>query len=358
MALPKVGIVLVNYRDYARRFLVECRDSLRAQNYPHDLMRIYIVDNASSEETRNFLRQTFPEAEVIARLDGNYAAANNRGIERARANGCHFFVIANMDTVFHPDWLKELVLAMQNNPRAGIAQSKILLYPKNSQTEERPLINSTGNLLHYLGFGFTQDYRRPDYNIEGYPVISGYASGCSFIIRREVLDKIGGYNEEYYMYHDDIELSWRAKLAGWTIILAPRSVVYHKYEFSRSIRMLYYMERNRHLVMFHFYRWRTLALILPAWLVMELGMWLYALWGGWLGVKARAMGYFLRPSVWFKIAKTRCQSNKWRCLADKDILATMVGRVEFQEINNPLLKYLGNPFLDWYGRVIKKLISW
>ena len=68
--------------------------------------------------------------------------------------------------------------------------------------------------------------------------------GSSFAVKKAVLDKIGGYNEEYYMYHDDLEMGWKAKLAGYKIVLAPKSVCYHKYGFSRSIKMVYYMKRT------------------------------------------------------------------------------------------------------------------
>src|SRR3989344_304337 len=116
----KIGIILVNYKEYARRFLAECRDSLRAQNYQKELIRVYIVDNASSDESFNYLKKNYPEAKVIARPDGNYAAANNAGIKAAIEDGCEYFVIANMDTKFDPDWLVELAKAIESDPEIGI----------------------------------------------------------------------------------------------------------------------------------------------------------------------------------------------------------------------------------------------
>mgnify|MGYP001608715920 CR=1 FL=1 len=235
----KVAIILVNYKDYVNRFLGECRDSLRAQNYPKDSCIIYIVDNASSDESVKYIKENYPEAKIIPRLDGNYAAANNAGIKEGIKDGCEYFVIANMDTKFDADWLSELIKAIASDPIIGIAQSKMLLYPKNEEEWKTPKINSMGNIMHFLCFGFTSYYNEIDRKIEGLPEIKGYASGCSFITKKEVLDKIGGYNEEYYMYHDDIEMSWKTKLAGYKIVLAPKSVMYHKYEFGRSICMLY-----------------------------------------------------------------------------------------------------------------------
>ncbi|MBI4812018.1 glycosyltransferase family 2 protein [Candidatus Falkowbacteria bacterium] len=378
----KVAVILVNYKDYARHFLEECRDSLRAQNYPKESYAVYIIDNDSSKETREYLKETYPEAIIIPRSDGlpagqtgNYAAANNVGIKRGREDGCELFIIANMDTKFDPAWLSELVKAAKSDARAGIAQSKILLYPKTEEERKRPKINSLGNIIHYLGFGFTSCYGEEEKSPlpfphpvrdrlfnkggkNGYPEIKGYASGCSFLIKKEVLDKIGGYNEEFYMYHDDMEISWKTKLAGYKIILAPASVAYHKYDFDRSIQMLYYMERNRYLAIFIFYRLPTLFLILPAAIFMEAGMLFYSLVGGWFKTKIKIYGYFLKRESWKRILKARKESAAIRKVGDNKIADDFSGRVLFQEISNPILKYFANPILDIYWRVAKRFIFW
>jgi len=349
----KVGVVLVNYKDYAQKFLAECRDSLRTQSYPD--FSVYIVDNASSEETREYLKKTYPEAVVIPRQDGNYAAANNAGIKRAREDGCEYLVIANMDTKFDPDWLTELVKAWEDADNPGMVQSKIMLCPKK---EEKAKINSLGNIQHFLGFGFTNGYLQEDREVKGLPEIKGYASGCAFLTSREVIEKIGEYDEEYWMYHDDLEIGWRAKLAGYKIYLAPRSVVYHKYEFGRSVRMLYYMERNRFLALLHYYKWLTIFLVLPALVAMDLGMIAYSIPGKWFLTKMRANLYFLKPSTWVKIIKKRSQVKKLRKVKDKEIVKDFAGKVMFQEIENPVLKYIANPIFNFYWKLVKKFITW
>ncbi|MBT4277255.1 glycosyltransferase family 2 protein [Candidatus Falkowbacteria bacterium] len=353
--MKKTGIILINYKDYAKKFLKECRDSLREQGYS-DFM-VYIVDNASSQESQNYLKEIYPETIIIPRDNGNYAAANNAGIKKAIEDGCEYFVVANMDTKFQKDWLKELVGAIKNNSKIGMAQSKMLLYPKNKDEWNSPKINSLGNVMHFLGFGFTDSYGKQDKDMNGLPEIKGYASGCSFITRKDVIDKIGFYDEEYYMYHDDIEMGWRAKLAGYKIVLAPKSIMYHKYEFSRSVRMLYYMERNRYLVMLHYYSLLTLLLFLPAILAMELGMIFYSIVNGWFKIKLKANIYFLKPSSWQKIFKKRKQINKIRRVKDKEIIKNFEGRVLFQEIDNPVLKYIANPMFNIYLRVVKKIYA-
>ncbi|MCD4693930.1 glycosyltransferase family 2 protein [bacterium] len=350
----KVGIILVNYKDYARKFLTECRDSLKLQSYSDFI--VYIVDNASSDDSFKYLSEIYGEAKIIKRKDGNYAAANNTGIKRAREDVCDYFVIANMDTRFDKNWLGELVKAIEMKKDAGMVQSKVLIYSKGEDKDVK--INSLGNIQHFLGFGFTSGYGKKDKNIEELKEIKGYASGCSFIISREVFDKIGEYDEEYWMYHDDLEMGWRARLAGFKIYLAPKSIVYHKYEFGRSIKMLYYMERNRYLSIFHYYSLLTLILILPALFIMELGMIVYSVPGKWFKTKMRANFYFLKPSTWFKIIKKRKRINKIRKIKDREVVQFFSGKVLFQEIDNPVLKYIANPVLSLYWVIVKKIIFW
>ena len=352
----KAGVILVNYKDYVNKFLAECRDSLKRQSYPD--FNVYIVDNASSEESRQYIRDNYPEAIVIPRSDGSYTAANNAGIKKAREDGCRYLVIANMDTRFEPNWLEELVQGFRAKPDAGFVQSKMLLYPADKEEWQHPKINSLGNIMNFLGFGFTSAYREKDRQVEETPQIKGYASGTSFITSGEVIDDIGYYDEEYWMYHDDIEMSWRVKLAGYKIYLAPRSVVYHKYEFGRSIRMLYYMERNRYLAVFHYYRCPTILIILPALLAMELGMILYSIPGRWFLIKMKADAYFLNPKNWVKIYKKRKRVQKLRKKKDREVVLPFEGRVLFQEIDNPVLRYIANPMFDLYWRSVKKLIFW
>jgi len=345
----RVGIVLVNYKDYAERFLGECWDSLMAQDFSLELFEVIIVDNCTSKDSVDFLNK-FSRAVIVPRTDGNYAAANNAGINKARELGCELFVMANMDTVFERGWLRELVAAVESDEKIGIAQSKILLY-------KEARINSLGNHLHYLGFGFTDGYGLPDRDIAGWPEIAGYASGCSLIIKKEVLDKIGGYIEYYYMYHDDIELGWKTKLAGYKIVLAPRSIVYHKYEFSRSMRMLYYMERNRYIAVLTFYELKTLLLIMPALIVMDLGMLIFSIFNKWFKIKLSVYGYFLRPSSWRKISNERKKIKNVRKVKDGEIIKNFVGKVLFQEIDNPVLRHIANPFFDWYWQAVKILLK-
>ena len=358
--MEKAAIILVNYKDYAERFLMECRDSLRNQTYPKEDYQVYIIDNAASSKSRNFLENCFPEAKVLPREDGNYSAANNLGIKKAREDGFKNFIVANMDTKFDEHWLEELIKAVNSDERIGLAQSKILLYPKNGKEWNEPLINSLGNALHYLGFGYTSGYgkKNSDFPESEITDIAGYASGCSLAIKNEVLDKIGLYDEEYYMYHDDIELGWRVRLAGYRLVLAPASIVYHKYEFLRSLRMFYYMERNRYIAIFSFYRLATLFLLLPMLLFMDGALWFYSVINGQFLIKFKVWRYFFKITTWRHIFTVRKKVRKYRKLNDREILKNLTGKILFQEVANPLLKNVANPLNELYLKLIRRVVFW
>ena len=349
----KVAIILINYHDYAERFLKDCRNSLRQQSYKN--FQVYIVDNDASEASLNYLKENYKEAKLLQRSDGNYAAAENLGFKQAIKDGADYLVALNMDTIVEVNWLQELVSALELNPGAGMAQSKILLQPKDDKEKENPKINSFGNVFHFLGFGFTQGYNQPDKDISGYPLIKGYVSGCSFIIRQEIFNQVGGLNEDFYMYHDDVELSLKVKLAGHELILAPHSRVFHKYEFSRSIKMFYYMERNRHLLLFIFASYRYLLLISPLLILMNISMLIFSLFNGSTKQVLKSYLYFLNPINIDKIKQNRSLIKKNK-KTFADLTKDFEAKIKFQEIENPILKYIANPLMSCYWLVIKRFI--
>ena len=392
---PKVGIILINYKTYAKRFLEDCRDSMRKLDYPREKYVVYIVDNATTPETEAYLHEVYPEAVVLPNKENSgWGGGNNRGIEQAFKDGCEDIVFSNMDVIVHGGWLKELVeaaysdvihnppqpsLKVREGDRAvpprrvrggrgsydnspiGIVQSKLLLWPIGKDGIQR--INSIGNQLHFLGFGFAGGNGLPAETVDrelstvNYPDIP-YASGASMYVKREIFEKVGLCNPDFFMYHDDIEFCLKAKLAGYRVVLAPRSIMWHKYEFGRSILQVYYMERNRLLTMLQFYKLPTLLLVSPMFFVMELGLLGASIAGRYAKPKLRGWGYFLKPSSWRKLCAERRRIQALRTMSDRQLMADFTGKVIHQEIMNPVLKYVANPVMNAYWTVAKKLMFW
>lgn len=352
--MPKVAVILINYKDYAKKYLPECIASLRVQSYPKDSFKIFIVDNATTPETEKYLREIAPEAEIILEeKNTGFALGNNLAIEKALRANCDYIVLFNMDTIAEPQWLSELVAAAEVDKNIGAAQSLIRLHPETDK------INSLGNQLHFLGFGFCEGYGIEKSKIQKSKSKSFfYASGASVLYPAEVLKKVGLFDPEFFMYHEDTDLSWRIRQAGYRIVLAEKSVMYHKYQFSRSILQFYYMERNRLIMLFENFHLGTLILIFPAFFVMEFGMLFYAALRGLFMTKLKAYGYFFHFKNWRRMIKNKKSKAKLRKVSDRELAKLVVGKLEFQEIANPILKYFVNPVLNIYWRVVRNLIFW
>ncbi len=388
--MPKVAIILINYKDYAKKYLPGCIASLRQQSYPKDSFKIFIVDNATSAETVEYLKKTAPEAEIIAEdRNTGFALGNNLAMHRAIEAGYDYVVLFNMDTIADERWLEELVKEAEKIKEAekkvvnsfsldfcdrenltkremdqcnkgnklvksiGAVQSLILLHP---QTDK---INSLGNQLHFLGFGFCQGYGKKITNDKLQMTNNFfYASGAAVLYPVKALREVGLFDPEFFMYHEDTDLSWRLRQAGYEIVLAPKSVMWHKYQFSRSILQFYYMERNRMIMMFENYRLGTLFLILPAFFAMEIGQLGYALLRGLFWTKLKVYGYFLKPKNWVRMVKNKRRKARLRKVGDRQLAKLIVGKLEFQEIANPVLKYLVNPVFNLYWKIIRQLIFW
>jgi hypothetical protein len=352
--IPRVAVILINYKDYAKKYLDDCIASLGRQSYPKDSFKVFIVDNATSSETQDFLKTMAPEAEIIPnQKNDGFAEGNNLVIRRAIEANYEYIVLFNMDTLADPDWLSELVATAEKNPQAGAVQSLILLHPETDK------INSLGNQLHFLGFGFCEGYGE---NISKFKTQNSkpffYASGASVLYPAKVLREVGLFDPEFFMYHEDTDLSWRIRQAGYEVALAPKSKMWHKYEFSRSMMQFYYMERNRMIMLFENYRLGTLLLIFLPFLIMELGMLGYSMIRGMFWTKIKAYGYFLRPKNWARMIRNKRTKANLRKVSDRELAKLIVGKLEFQEIANPILKYLVNPILNIYWRVVRHLIFW
>ena len=346
-ARSKVAIAIVSYNSAGK--LPDCLASLGKMNYPPELLDVILVDNNSSDQCSALAQELYPAIRVIKNsANRGFAGANNQAYELAKSLGVKYLALLNDDTIVDENWLNELLAVMEDDPRVGAAQAKLLLYP------ETQLLNSYGNALTFLGFGYCNDYRRPD---KSGPIIeTAYPSGAAVALRLSALEEIGLFDEALFMYHEDVDLGWRLRLCGYKIIMNPRSIVYHKYSFAKAAYKYYHMERNRQIVALKNYRWATLLIFFPAWLVMEVGIMLFALKNGWLKEKLRGYGWILKNAG--KIIAARRAIQGERVVSDRQILRLFVSGIKFQDVDNPLLKYLANPLMSAYFHLARLIIFW
>ncbi len=212
---PRASIIIPNWNGL--RLLRPCLDALRAQTLAE--REVIVVDNASTDGSAEVLAAEYPEVRVL-RLPRNlgYAGGCNAGIRSARGS---VLVLLNNDTEVEPDWLAELLAALDRHPRAGAAASRMMSWA------DRSVVNAAGDLFHANGLpdsrGVWQPYG-PPWDEE---VLVFGASGGAAAYRREMLDDTGLLDERLFMYCEDVDLAWRAQLLGWGTVYAPRAVVYH-----------------------------------------------------------------------------------------------------------------------------------
>jgi hypothetical protein len=155
-------------------------------------------------------------------------------------------------------------------------------------------INTAGNVVHYLGFGWAGGLDAPVASVEQEPHPVGFGSGAALVVRRSAWREEGGFDPRYWMYGEDLDLCLRLRLAGWEIGVVPAARVAHEYAFTKGDYKWFYLERNRWWTVLSAYPGSLLALLAPALAAFELVL-LAAAWrGGWLRPKLRAQAAVVR----------------------------------------------------------------
>lgn len=356
--MPKIGVIIVSYN--SRPYLDGLFFSLRKVKYGN--WSIVFIDNASSDGSADYAKEKFkndfPNL-TIMKVDKNsgFATGNNIGLKYLAENHFDYAYLLNQDTEVAPDFLEKALEKMEEG--VASAQSLIFLYNKEGKA------NTLGNAIHYLGFGYCYGYFWSKEKIEKYlaawrkndrELNIAYGSGAGIMFDMRALKDTGFFDDSYFMYHEDLDLGWRLRLAGYKNILAPESVIYHKYEFSKSIKKFYWMERNRFITIFKNYSAGMLVLISPALLAMEIGLFLFSFFSGFWREKLRVYEYFLEIKNWRALIESRKKAQSIRRVSDGKIVKYFVGKILFQDMDNPILTKIANPIFNFYWKLVKLFI--
>ncbi len=361
---PKVAIVYLSF--HCEPYIDDVVSSLKKLTYPKDKVSFIIVDNPHPKHgsSTRYLEshvlplsgKEIPEVVLLSQKENlGFAGGNNAGVKWALENGYDYIYFHNNDGFTASNCLEPIVNAMEENDKIGLAQSLMLLHPETS------LLNSAGNSMHFLGFGYCGEYRTKMVDYKSPPVKEvSYASGAALMVRASVIEEFGSWDNDFFLYHEDLEWSFRLRMAGYNIKLIRDSIFYHKYQFSRSIEKFYWMERNRYGVMLMFFRLPTLILLFPMFLVMELGLWLFSIKGGWFNKRVEVWKYWMKSKNWKLWLGKRKKIQKMRKVSDRFLLSFTVPEIKFQEssMENPILVYIGNPLMKLYYMIVVKGLIW
>jgi hypothetical protein len=347
--LPRASIIIVNTNEL--HHLKRCLPSIAAQRYPD--YEVLIVDNVSTDGSQEYIEHEFPWIRLIKnRANLGYTGANNVGFRHATGS---YIAVLNPDTQVEPDWLRELVLALQQNPQAGMSTPKVLMMDNPSR------INTCGNDITLTGLtvcrGLNQAATRYDQ-----PDHVSAVSGAAFVIKRSVLDEIGVFDESFFIYYEDTDLSLRALLAGYVCLYVPTSVVYHKYTFRFSARKCFYQERNRYFSLLKIFRWRTFIALLPMLIVAEIIAWGYITLQGKDHMRSKLGSYAWVIANWGAILRARRTVQATRRVDDRVVLELLNHRLTFAQTVHPwaatLLEAMAKPVLFLLGRATRSVVHW
>ncbi len=221
--MKKIFVVIPNWNGMDS--LGACLDSLLIQTQP---TTIVVVENGSTDGSLEFVREKYPQVElVVNQTNLGFAGGVNSGITYAMKHGANAVALLNNDAVAHVDWLKHLVKAMETHPDVGITTSKLL-------SADKETIDSTGDIYTTWGLPFPRGRDEPNsdkYDEDTY-VFGG--SGGASLYRTEMLEQIGLFDKDFFAYYEDIDISFRAQLAGWKVLYVPTSEAYHQHGTTSS----------------------------------------------------------------------------------------------------------------------------
>ena len=250
MANPLVSVIVVNWN--GREFLGECLQSLSQQSFAD--YEVILVDNGSTDGSIEYLQSHFPGFVRVLRNEKNlgFAGGNNQGIKIASGK---YIVLLNNDAKADRHWIEELVKAAEEDRQAGMLASKIYLQggPK--------IIDNVGHLIYRDGLNRGRGRLEVDHGQFDLKEEVLFPSGCAALYRREMLEEIGLFDEDFFAYGDDTDLGLKGRLAGWKCLYIPGAVVYHRYSQSSgpySPLKAFYVERNRVWIAIKFFPLSTL----------------------------------------------------------------------------------------------------
>ena len=278
-----VGVAVVIVCHDSADALPETLPALLAQLGPAD--ELVVVDNASSDGSAALARSLAPGAAVIETGENlGFAAGCHVG---ADASSAPLLLFLNPDAVPAAGCLDALRACAFTQPAWGAWQAVVTMHGGTQ-------VNTAGNYVHFLGFGWAGDLDAPVASVDARPREVGFASGAALVVRRTAWEACGGFDPRYFMYGEDLDLSLRLRLAGWECGVEPAAQVDHDYTFTKGDYKWFYLERNRWWTLVGVYPGVLLALLLPALLLFELSLLVAAWRGGWLRAKLRSQAAVVR----------------------------------------------------------------
>ena len=210
----KISVVIPNYNGVA--FLTTCLESLFKQTY--DSYEVIVVDNGSTDQSCDYIKDNFPEVHIINLWENyGFSAAVNVGIKTCRGE---YVALLNNDTEVDPNWLKALVHCLEQDKRIFAVSSKMIRF------HQRDIIDDAGEQYTLVGWAFKRGEGLSGDKYDRDEEIFSACGGAA-CYRKSVFDKIGYFDERFFAYIEDVDISYRARIHGYRNVFCSKAIVYH-----------------------------------------------------------------------------------------------------------------------------------
>ncbi len=252
-----VSVILVNYR--GAEDTIACLRAFDEVDWPAERLELIVVDNNSGDAGAQAIRAAVPRALVVdSGANLGFAGGCNVGVARAHGEVVAFI---NNDARPHPGWIRAAVETFDADREVAAVASKVLDW-------DGVMVDYADASLTWYGMGYKREAGRPDSPEYDRPKDVLFGTGSALLVRTDVYRAVGGFDERYFMFYEDVDLGWRLNLLGHRVRYVPASLVYHRHHASISkfgdFRESYLLERNALMTLYKNLDDDTLAGVLPA----------------------------------------------------------------------------------------------
>lgn len=256
-----VSVILVNFR--GTDDTINCISELRRLDWPAELLEIICVENASGDDSAARIAAADPGVVLVESAENlGFAGGCNLGVRRSSGE---YVAFLNNDARPDPGWIRAAVAAFNESPSIGSVASKVLDWDGN-------LIDFVDSAVTWFGMGYKPFCMQPDNGDFDTPRDILFGTGAAMFVRADLFEHVGGFDDRYFMFYEDVDLGWRLNLLGWTVRYEPRSLAYHKHHASMnkfgSFRETYLLERNALFTMYKNLDDESLAQLFPGALLL------------------------------------------------------------------------------------------
>lgn len=336
--MPKVSIIILNWN--GKRFLKNCLDSLEKLTYSS--LEVIVVDNNSIDGSSEFIQKNYPKFTLIKNKENyGFAKGNNIGFH---ASSGKYILFLNNDTVVNPNFLEPLVEDCGNDPKIGCIQPQIRLM------ENKSFLDQVGSYISFVGFLYHYGYRKK-YSAETYgkkrEIFS--AKGACILFPRKVLDRVGLFDEDFFIFFEETDLCFRVWLSGHKVVYEPKSLIYHvaggdtrssdKFKYERRIYLIFRNTNCSYLKNFGTYNFIT---IYPFFIIAQICLFIFFL----IQLRFNLLRAIIKAYWWNIInvkntlTKRRHVQNNIRKVSDRDLnkFIKLTPRLSYYYYSYSLLK--------------------